>query len=306
MNHQVVHQRHAASASIIPSPPSGGAPVSGNSESSKTHPRAGQHRLLSRRIKTSSQKMFQLKTTSQKVRAVVAIAAATAAVLGLVVLLSKVVGMISSSSTTNYMFHHPTKLAFPKTVSDMLDEKHHMPFNAIYRSPDSMTIVGDRSDRYAKLRQEIDPLLPVNPQRSLERVQQLTSHQYTPMDMAALAASHDHNSDQVHQPGDSAMAAYDIYNCPDTPPSGYPFEWNMLQVLQNWPPDDPKPRPHIFQSLCVFDYQRDYDKAMQYRQAEVPFVVVNDPAVHRTVERWNEPGYMEAMLGNEPHRCEYS
>jgi len=62
------------------------------------------------------------------------------------------------------------------------------------------------------------------------------------------------------------------------------------------------PRPNVYQGLCVFDYTKDYDKAMAYRNAELPFVVVNDPAVAKTVERWNEPGYLEEMLGEEPHR----
>lgn len=166
-----------------------------------------------------------------------------------------------------------------------------LPWNSIYRVPEAMEIVGDRSDRYARLRQEIDPLLPDDPDRSHARVRELTARSYAtlPMDV--------HHSDQV---------AYDIYDCPEQPPAGYPYAWKLLDVLKNWPPDDPTPRPHIYQGLCVFDYTRDYDKAMTYRMAEVPFIVVGDPSVHKTVERWNVPGYMESMLGTEPHRCEYS
>lgn len=107
-----------------------------------------------------------------------------------------------------------------------------------------------------------------------------------------------HNSDQV--------ATYDIYDCPNEPPPGYPYAWNMIDLLNHWPPDDPTPRSNIHQGLCVFDFHTDYQKAMNYRSKELPFVVVNDPSVAKTVERWNEPGYMEAMLGNEMHRCEFS
>jgi len=173
-----------------------------------------------------------------------------------------------------------------------------LPYNDKYRIPDSMLIVGDRSDRYVQLRQQIDPLFPENPQRSLQRVRELQTHHgfYAPMPMTADS----HHSDQL------MPLPYDIYDCPDTPPTGYPFAWNLVQILVNWPPDDATPRPNLYQGLCVFDYTKDYDKAMAYRQAELPFVVINDPQVHQAVERWNAPGYMERMLSDGPHRCEYS
>jgi len=173
-------------------------------------------------------------------------------------------------------------------ADDYTDE---LPFNPIYQVKEAIESVGDRTDRYAKLRMQIDPLLPDDPERSARRVQELTTHTYQthPMDP--------HNSDQM---------TYDIYDCPDTPPTGYPFAWNIMRILQNWPTDDPQPRSHIYQGLCVFDYTKDYDKAMTYRNAEVPFVVINDPAVHKTVERWNVPGYMQSLLGRVEHRCEYS
>ena len=176
--------------------------------------------------------------------------------------------------------------------SDMPDHPQlHMDWNPLYRIPESIPIVGDRSDRYVELRKQMDALLPKDDARSLARVQELQSHSYTPMPM---------NEATIDQ------EPYDIYNCPPTPPKGYPYDWNILQILEHWPPDDPTPRPNVYQSFCIFDYQKDYDKAMAYRTAEVPFLVVNDPAVARTVERWNVPGYMERLLSDGPHRCEYS
>eukprot|EP00978_Attheya_sp_CCMP212_P011604 scaffold28709_cov43-Attheya_sp.AAC.4 len=35
---------------------------------------------------------------------------------------------------------------------------------------------------------------------------------------------------------------YDIYHCPDTPPDGYPIDWNIRDVVENWNPDDTEPR----------------------------------------------------------------
>lgn len=233
----------------------------------------------------------------RKIRAVVMLLAGGCAVTATVVLLYRLGTSPAVSHTAHRMFHHRTKLSYPKSVADMLEEKHHMPLNPIYSSPDSMAIVGDRTDRYARLRQEVDAGLPEDPDRSRRRVEELAGHAYAP-----ITAATDH-SDQLHP---SHTPQYDIHHCPEEPPPNYPFAWNMLELLQHWPPDDPTPRPHVYQSLCVFDYTKDYDKALKYRAAELPFVVVNDPQVHRTVERWNTPGYMETLLGEEPHRCEFS
>jgi Cupin-like domain len=83
----------------------------------------------------------------------------------------------------------------------------------------------------------------------------------------------------------------------------------MDTVLLNWKPDNYNPSDvpeYIYQGLCVFDYNTDYSKALAYRTAELPFIVINDPRIARTVERWNAPNYMEQMLGDVEHRTEYS
>eukprot|EP00980_Cylindrotheca_fusiformis_P017730 scaffold5570_cov78-Cylindrotheca_fusiformis.AAC.1 len=167
------------------------------------------------------------------------------------------------------------------------DERIRMEFpflqaSKIYEIPDAMPHIGDKSDEYAKLRKHVDSL-------TLPDVSQRFS--FDPMVMQHT------NSDQV---------SYDIYDCPDTPPEGYPFDWTLLDVLKAWPPDDPTPRPKLFQGLCIFDYTKDYDKALAYRDEELPFVVVNDPQVQEAVKRWNAPGYMESMLKGVKHRTEYS
>ena len=154
-------------------------------------------------------------------------------------------------------------------------QKDILDWNPIYRVQEAMWCVGDRSDDYARLRKKIDDILPHDPERSQMGVNELTKHSF-----------HSYLYDIHH--GDSLY--YDIYNCPDHPPIGYPFAWNLMKILESWPAADTNPRSRIFQGLCVFDYQKDYQKALTYRQAEVPFVVINDPAVARTVERWNVPG----------------
>jgi hypothetical protein len=185
----------------------------------------------------------------------------------------------------------------PPPVEDDDEHRHILPFHPKYRVPDSIETVGDRSDRYVSLRQSYDAMHPPrNPDRSLSAVAQLRNHndqalfQVMPMDF--------HDTDQV---------PYDIYDCPDSPPTGYPFAWNLMEILKAWPPDEYERRPsHIYQGLCVFDYTIDYDKAVTYRNLELPFIVINDPTVAETVERWNTPGYMEQLLDDGPHRTEYS
>ena len=222
------------------------------------------------------------------------------------------------------------------------DDDATLPYNELYRIPNSMKNVGDRSDRYIQLRMDIDALLPVQQyDRSLQFVQQLLAHNpfvphvsgniqlapqvvefeeeeeqaeaeaeegdnhgiQEPRVMSQQQQQQQHNSDQI-----ATNPTYDIYHCPDTPPEGYPYTWNMIQILNNWKPDNTT-RPssnRLHQSLCVFDYNTDYDKAMTYRNAELPFLVLHDPAVAETVERWNTPGYLPRLMGSALHRTEYS
>lgn len=167
-----------------------------------------------------------------------------------------------------------------------------VPLNPIYEIPHAHKIVGDRSDGYAILRQDIDSQLQEDPERSLRRMQELQQHSVGAYPTIPV----DHNSDQIPK------EAYDIYNCPQSPPPNYPFQWNILKLIENWNPEDTMVPDHIYNGLCIFDYERDYETAMVYRNTEVPFVVQNDPRIAATAERWNSPGYMQRLLKDVPHR----
>lgn len=159
----------------------------------------------------------------------------------------------------------------------------------------------DKSEFYRELRAAYDNYFPVNDGRSMKAVENLQSLH---MQSHPVPNSND-NDDQLA----SASDFYDIYNCPDNPPRGYPMEWSLWdEILTSWPADDMEPPASgkIYNGLCVFDYHKDYDKAIRYRNAEVPFVVKGDPAVARTVERWNQPHYMDALLGDLKMPTEYS
>jgi hypothetical protein len=157
-----------------------------------------------------------------------------------------------------------------------------------YRHSDYLSHIGDHSIHYTQMRQSIDEKLPKeNIQRMRDFVDSIKENTYTPI--------------MKHE------MIYDIYNCPEYPPPNYPMAWNVRDVLENWPPDDTSTiRPHIYQGLCVFDHETERQKAINYRVAEVPFVVQNDPQVLRTVERWNQPAYLQELLGKTKYRTEFS
>jgi hypothetical protein len=198
-------------------------------------------------------------------------------------------------------FYYIEKLTQQKQVSlwtllfgGNLVQKNLQPLKVsdIYQVPESLAQIGDKSQEYAILRKKYDEIYPHDPTRSLEALEHIRKHSFETMEME--------DGSEIDQ------MPYDIYNCPKEPPNGYPYEWNTLEILKHWPTDDPKPRSKIHQGLCVFDYEEDYVKALLYRNAEVPFIVKNDPSVAKAVERWNTPNYMEEMLGDVQHRCEYS
>jgi len=169
--------------------------------------------------------------------------------------------------------------------------RHRLKRITQYQHSDYMPDMGDHSPPYANLRKEYDHLLPSE----------------TPADYERMKRSvHDMRTRTY----DNLMAdemPYDIHDCPDDPPPNYPYAWNIQDVLDNWALDDVTPRDAIYQGVCIFDYETELQKAMNYRELEVPFVIRDDPKVLRTVERWSQEGYMQKMLGeNTRYRTEYS
>ena len=155
---------------------------------------------------------------------------------------------------------------------------------AHYVNVDAIPRVGDKTRRYAALRQKYDAMFPAFGDDVASRTKRVASS-------------------LRHRSYGTFLESAD---CPLHPAPGYPAAWNVTEVLSHWPPDDVTPRDTIYRSICVFDGTTESDQALNYRRAEVPFVVRDDPTVLRTVERWNHPDYLTTLLGRVPHRTEYS
>jgi hypothetical protein len=161
-----------------------------------------------------------------------------------------------------------------------------------YIIPESLKRIGNKDAWYAALRQQFDTaILPKDDERSIKFVQETR------------------NRNGAYTQAVGAQTPYDINDCPEYPPEGYPIQWPVLEVTKNWPTNDANPRHEIYQGLCVFDYRTELHKADNYRKAELPFIVRDDPAAARSAERWMYPGYLDKLLmGKEDiqRRTEYS
>ena len=125
---------------------------------------------------------------------------------------------------------------------------------------------------------------------------------FPPDDVERLKAFAQSLRTHDYQVADSSMP-YDVNNCPLIPPEGYPRSWPTLDILDNWNPNDTAdPHSHVvYQGICRFDAATEHDKALAYREAELPFVIRDDPVVLPTVERWNQPEYLPNILGHQRH-----
>lgn len=216
----------------------------------------------------------------------------------------------------------------------------------IYAIPNSMAHIGDKSEEYARVRQDWDERYPPNsPERSVHFTQGLLAtgdrlssiyNRLQPPPLSYTSITQTIENDETTFENDESSKNekknwnYDIYDCPNDPPPGYPREYKTIDILKHWPPTQNLPlgkydhhrlnnstnedierlddsndgdsttvMAHL--GLCVFDYTRDFEKALRYRSKEVPFVVRNDPRVAETVERWNDENYRRKLFGNIHH-----
>ena len=148
-------------------------------------------------------------------------------------------------------------------------------------------------------KQRLDGSLGVDLDETYSDVRAAHDSRYPPSDTARLLAFS--KSLRTHDYRLVEELPYDVNDCPPTPPENYPVSWPVLDVLGNWNPNDTAdPHRHsVHQGICRFDATKEYEKALTYRKAEVPFVIRDDPVVLPTVERWNQPEYLPSILGHE-------
>lgn len=140
--------------------------------------------------------------------------------------------------------------------------------------------------------------------------------------------------DRKYIPIQKDSDTFNVFNCPMVPPTDYPREYPIMDVLTSWPTNDTNkwkgtaenPR-QIHQGLCIIDFaasitttndekeehdiNKDHEKRIRqqiknYQQAEVPFVVRNDPEVLKSSERWNTDNYLDWKLRDRVYRGEFS
>ncbi|CAM9184918.1 unnamed protein product, partial [Phaeothamnion confervicola] len=97
----------------------------------------------------------------------------------------------------------------------------------------------------------------------------------------------------------------EAFECPPQPAAGYPKEYPIMDVLRHWGTDDAgRVPPKHFLSICRFDYQKEFETAQRYRDAEVPFIVYNVPALDETVKLWADPNYLTEELRKAGYRTQ--
>lgn len=103
---------------------------------------------------------------------------------------------------------------------------------------------------------------------------------------------------------------YDIHRCPAVIPDNYPVQWQALDVLANWNPDNTTVPPKIYQGICALDWKDPIQQelAQVYRQAEKPFLLLNHPEIWKAAERWSHYDYLFTLLGGDDsmYRNEHS
>ena len=72
------------------------------------------------------------------------------------------------------------------------------------------------------------------------------------------------------------------------------FNYSNISILKHFNTVIPE---YHYDSICHFDYQTELQKAENYRKAEVPFIIYNNPEVDSVVQRWSDIDYISSRLG---------
>ncbi len=86
----------------------------------------------------------------------------------------------------------------------------------------------------------------------------------------------------------------------------------MKDVLENWNPgyfssrrfltlipDDTTVPSYHYNSICYFNYETELQKALAYREADVPYVLYNIPSLEAATKRWSSSSYLTKLFSEE-------
>mmetsp|Transcript_19043 Transcript_19043/g.28783 ORF Transcript_19043/g.28783 Transcript_19043/m.28783 type:complete len:464 (-) Transcript_19043:1786-3177(-) len=87
-----------------------------------------------------------------------------------------------------------------------------------------------------------------------------------------------------------------------------PQLYYISDILENWPPDLITVPPRHFGSLCRFDYQSSSQRelAKQFRDAEIPFLIYNEPRAKEISRKFSTKEFLAKRLGTKRYRTERS
>jgi hypothetical protein len=74
------------------------------------------------------------------------------------------------------------------------------------------------------------------------------------------------------------------------PDDSYPQYRSLLEVVEQWPPDDPNVPEHFHETLQMFNYSNleERQMALSFRKAELPFKLYDIPEIEKVVNLWTD------------------
>jgi hypothetical protein len=88
-------------------------------------------------------------------------------------------------------------------------------------------------------------------------------------------------------------------------PGAFSVSLHLPDSLFSLPDDITVPSFH-YNSLCYFDFETERHKALNYRSADVPYLLYNVPDINTVVKKWSSLSYMKELFGSERSHVEVS
>jgi hypothetical protein len=158
-----------------------------------------------------------------------------------------------------------------------------------------------RSTREARAEQVLRSSLGLtNNQEDLD-IQSKEQQQLQP----TLSSAETQQREEDHVFAKTKSRFFILPSCPNEPV--YPITTRLVDLLENWSPDNVTIPSRHHNTLCRFNYRTDLAQAKRYRDSQVPFVIYNVPELDTTAAKWSTPGYLEERLGaNQTYDVEIS